>query len=281
MFKWLKIGIVVVVGGCIVGSFIFGKDLVSYLRSSGSSVRQALKDAVPTDFELRRAGDLLEEIIPEMHKNIQLIAQEEVEIAALKGEIVLSQKFVVQEQERIEHLRNQLALQKAGYMWSGRMVSRDQMTQDLSHRFDQFKESALLLESKRRLLVSREKSLQAAVGLLEKTRSQKNMLANKIKTLESQYRLIQASAVGSKIHVDNSKLTQTAKLIGQIKKRLDIAERVLAHESRFVVSVPTEQISEVDLLAQVDEYFQPKLATGPDTNGGKLLVTAGDETSNR
>jgi len=272
-------GIIVTVGGCIVGSFIFGKDLVSYLRSSGSSVRQALKDAVPTDFELKRAGDLLEEIIPEMHKNIQLIAQEEVEIAALKGEITVSQKYVAQEQERIEHLRNQLALQKAGYVRSGRMVSREQMTQDLSHRFDQFKESALLLESKRRLLVSRENSLQAALGLLEKTRSQKNMLANKIKTLESQYRLIQASAVGSKIHVDNSKLTQTAKLIGQIKKRLDIAERILAHESRYVVSFPYEKVSEVDLLAQVDEYFQPKLAAGSDTTAGELLVTAADETS--
>ena len=275
MFKWLKMGIIVVVGGCIVGSFIFGKDLVSYLRSSGSSVRQALKNAVPTDFELRRAGDLLEEIIPEMHKNIQLIAQEEVEIAALKGEITASQKYVAQEQDRIGHLRNQLALQKASYLRSGITVSRDQMTQDLSHRFDQFKESAILLESKKRLLLSRENSLQAAVSLLEKTRSQKNMLANKIKTLESQYRLIKAASVGSKIHVDNSKLTQTAKLIGQIKKRLAVAERVLAHESRYIVSLPTEQVNEVDLLAQVDEYFQPKPAAS------ELLVTAADETSNR
>ena len=146
MFKWLKMGIIVVVGGCIVGSFIFGKDLVSYLRSSGSSVRQALKNAVPTDFELRRAGDLLEEIIPEMHKNIQLIAQEEVEIAALKGEITASQKYVAQEQDRIGHLRNQLALQRVSYVRSGITISRDQMTQNLAHRFDQFKESALLYE---------------------------------------------------------------------------------------------------------------------------------------
>ena len=58
--------------------------------------------------------------------------------------------------------------------------------------------------------------------------------------------------------MDNSKLAKTEKLINQIKKRLDVAERVLAHESQFVQSIPVDTVVEEDLLMQVDEYFQTR-----------------------
>jgi hypothetical protein len=106
------------------------------------------------------------------------------------------------------------------------------------------------------LLVSREKSLHAAMQLLDKTRTEKRILENKIEALASQYRLVKAASVGSRIQVDNGKLAQTEKLIAQIKKRLDVAERVLAHESQFVESIPVDTVLEADLVAQVDEYFQ-------------------------
>ena len=56
--------------------------------------------------------------------------------------------------------------------------------------------------------------------------------------------------------MDNSKLAQTEKLLGQIKKRLDVAERVLAHESKFVQTIPVDMVSPDQLITQVDEYFQ-------------------------
>ena len=92
--------------------------------------------------------------------------------------------------------------------------------------------------------------------LLDKTRAQKRTLGAKIEGLESQWRLLKASAVGSHIQVDDSKLAKTQKLIDQIKKRLDVAERVLAHESRFIQSIPVDTITEKDLLSQVDDYFE-------------------------
>jgi hypothetical protein len=45
-------------------------------------MRGAVKDAVPIEFQIQRARDSLNDIIPEMQANIRLIAQQEVEIAA-------------------------------------------------------------------------------------------------------------------------------------------------------------------------------------------------------
>lgn len=254
--RWLKMGAIATVGLGLAGGLLFGKDVASYVRSSAKGVRTVVKDSVPIEFELRRARDLLEEIIPEMHANIRLIAQEEVEVAALKGEIAKSQEGLEDERVKIKTLRGSLESPRTQYVFAGRQYSRGDVKADLAARFERVKESELVLASKERLLASRENSLNAAVQLLEKTRSQKRILENKVETLASQYRIVKAASVGSKVQVDNGKLAQTEKLIAQIQKRLDVAERVLAHESRFIQAIPVDSVLEADLVAQVDEYFQ-------------------------
>lgn len=269
--KLLKTVLVVVVVVCVAGGLLFGKDMVSYIRSAVRSVQESVKGSVPIEFELKRARDTLEEIIPEMHANIRLIAQEEVEVAALKCGIEKGEKAVADERVRIAKLRDALDLQRAEYTFGRRVFSRAHVKEDLANRFERFKEAELVLASKERLLCRRENSLQAAIQLLEQTRAQKRLLADKIGALESQYRVVRASAVGSGIDIDNSKLAQTERLIAQIKKRLDVAERVLAHESRFVQTIPVDTIAEEDLLTQIDDYF------GPADEKKDLSVARGSE----
>ena len=258
VIKWLKRSVIVVAGLSLVGSLLFGKDVVSYVRSSAKSVQTAVKDSVPIEFELKRVRDLLEEIIPEMHANIRLIAEEEVEVAALNVDIARSEKSLEEEQLRIAKLRNALAKPQAHYCFGNREYPRSYVKEDLAHRFERFKESELVFAGKRRLLKTRENSLHAAMQLLERTRVRKRMLKEKIESLTSQHRLVKAAAIGSRIQVDNSKLAQTEKLIAHIKRRLDVADRVLAHENQFVQAIPVDAVVEEDLLAQVDEYFQAR-----------------------
>ncbi len=78
--KWFKRCLIGGLGLFIAGCLVFGKDVVSYVRSSAKSVQSAVKDAVPIEFELRRARDLLEEILPERlkvlgpHNRLNLLA---------------------------------------------------------------------------------------------------------------------------------------------------------------------------------------------------------------
>jgi hypothetical protein len=262
--KLLTRSVLVVAGILIVGGLLFGKDALSYVTSSAKSVRTAVKDSVPIEFELKRAKDLLDEIIPEMHANIRLIAQEEVEVAALKTDIAKSQVALDEEKTKISKLRNSLDIQQASYSFGDKEYSRNYVKEDLTNRFERFKESEVVMAGKQRLLTTREKSLESAMSMLDKTRSRKSLLENKIESLTSQYRLVKAASIGTNIQVDNSKLAQTEKLIAQIQKRLDVAERVLAHESQFIQEIPVDAVPEEDLLTQVDEYFQDQPQTSED-----------------
>ena len=168
----------------------------------------------------------------------------------------MSTEGLDEERSKIKTLRGSLEVHQAQYNFAGRHYTRGDVKADLAARFEWLKETELVLASKVRLLDSREKSLHAAMQVLEKTRNEKRILENRIETLASQHRLVKAASVGSQIQVDNGKLAQTGKLIAQIQKRLDVAERVLAHESRFIEAIPVDSVLEADLVAQVDEYFQ-------------------------
>jgi hypothetical protein len=274
--KWIKRGLIVAVVGGVVGSFVFGKDLLSYVKSSAKMTRTAFKDSVPIEFELKRATDLLEDIIPEIHQNIRLVAQEEIEIAALKSDIVRCSRSFGEEKQRIGNLRNALHVQKVSYTFANQDYSREELKQDLAWRFDRFKEAEVVLASKQRMLNTRESGLKNAMHLLSKTRSQKRLLASKIQALEAQHRLVKATSIGSPIQVDNSKIAQTEKLIGNIKKRLDVAERILAHESNFVQTIPIDGVQEVDLLMEIDTYFGAPESNVDTAEESDKLLAAGN-----
>ncbi len=253
--KAIKIGVIVLAAGAVLGVAAFGTDVFSYVGSSAKSMRMAVKDSVPIEFELRRASDLLDDIVPEMQANIHLIAQEEVELVSLKADIARSEESIEQGRSGLARLRDRLASPQVEFVIHGARYSRRNVKADLARRFDRAREAEVILEGKHRLLIARENSLRAAMELLEKTRGRKVLLAEKISSLEAQHRLVKAASAGSEFQVDSSKLAQAEKLIKKIRKRLDIAERVLSHEARFTEAIPVDTVDEGDLLTEVDEYL--------------------------
>jgi predicted nucleic acid-binding Zn-ribbon protein len=255
VLKAIKYGVLGIAGAALAGGLLFGSDLCSYARSGGRSIQAVVKDNVPIEFELRRARDLVDDIVPEMQANVRLIAQQEVEIADLRGEIERSQRAVEEERARVDKLRTGLSTPKTSFTFNRINYSRDQVKEELGRRFDGLKEAEIVLTGKQRLLSNRERSLAAAVQAMDRMRGQKSLLESQIAALDAQHRLVQAASVGSSVAIDNTKLAQTERLIAQIKKQLDVAERVLAHESRFVTPIQVDAVSEADLLREVDEHF--------------------------
>ena len=269
--KMIKVGVLGTAAALLVGGLVFGRDLASYIRSGGRSISAAMKDNVPIEFELRRARDLLDDIVPEMQANIRAIAEQEVEIASLRGEIEENQKAVAEQKSQVGKVRDCLARAGQSFTIGQISYSRDELKEDLSRRFDRTREAEMVLAGKKRLLSNREKSLAASLQLFEKTRGQRAMLENQIASLESQHKMVQLASVGSGVQVDHSKLAQTEQLIAQIKKQLDVAERVLAHKAKFVESSITLEnpVNEKELLSEVDSYLAgPQGATQPQEAKG-------------
>ena len=87
MFRCAKY-LVAVLGVVVIGGFVvWGSSFPSYVRTSARAVKDSVQEQVPIEFELRRARDMIENILPELQGQVRTIAQEEVAISALKRDI--------------------------------------------------------------------------------------------------------------------------------------------------------------------------------------------------
>lgn len=258
MWKWMKRSIVGLVAVALVGFFVFGKDVYSYVSSSGRLIQETVKDSVPVEFEIQRARDLLEQLLPEMRANLKHVAREEVDVATLERELESERTAITAQEARIAALRERLTEQKASYRLGRHAYSRQELVDTLARAFDQYKTAELLVRSKEKLLETRRRSLTAAVAKLEKMRLQRLELAAQVEALEGQFRLVQAEASTSKFQLDNSKLAQTNRLISDLRRRLEVAQKVLAREARFTDEIPIDVADEETVLDTVDAHFRAR-----------------------
>ncbi|MBL6705375.1 MAG: signal peptide-containing protein, partial [Planctomycetaceae bacterium] len=100
----------------------------------------------------------------------------------------------------------------------------------------------------------RQKSLQAAMQMLDRARNRKSELEQKVESLVAQHRLVKASSIGSRFHVDDSKLSKADRLLSDIQKRVDVSERVLAHDSISEITME-DVLDEDELLAEIDDHL--------------------------
>lgn len=252
LWKVIKYGALTTGGGLLVGGLVLGSDLGSYVRSSCRSVRVAVKDNIPVEFELRRARDLLDGVGPELHQNVRLVAEQEVEIAALKGDIEQGRHALSEEKTRVARLRDCLMTSQASFTFGDLTYNREQIKQELNRQFTHFREAEAAQTAKQQLAETRQRSLAAAMDAMEAAKAQKATLEAQIDGLEAQYHLVQAASAGSDFQIDHSRLAQAQKVVGEIRKQLDVAEHVLAHEAKFTQPVPIDVVDEKDLLTQVD-----------------------------
>jgi hypothetical protein len=152
ILKVAKLGLLSTGALALAGGLFFGHDAFSYVTSSARSVRTAAKEAVPIEFQLRRARDLVDDIIPEMHANVRLIAQQEVEIDSLKKDLAQSRDRLDEERAEIQKLRDALAKGEKKFTFADITYSREQVAEDLSRRLENVKEAELVLSSKQRLM---------------------------------------------------------------------------------------------------------------------------------
>jgi hypothetical protein len=259
--KPLKYVALATIGSMMLGGALFGREVFSYISSSARSVRSVVQESVPVEFQLRRAKDLVADIIPEMQANVRLIAQQEVEIDTLKTDIAMSRQSLSDERTRVARLRDELRTAEVSFNFGGYVYTREQLKEDLAHRFDNLKQAEVVLAGKERLLENRNRSLTAAMQALERTRSQKTLLENQIASLEAQNQLVRAASVGTEFHIDGSKLAQSEKLIREIKQQLDVAERVLAHNANFVEPIQIDVVNERELLDAVNDHLKDEKAS--------------------
>ncbi len=254
------------VGTALLGSLVVGREAVSYVRAGCKSVRQAVKAEVPLEFEIQRAQSLVDQLVPEVHHCMRVIAEEEVNVEDLNEEVRRTEESLAHQKQEILALRKDLGSGNSTFKYAGRVYAPEEVRRDLAERFNRFQTVEQTLSHRRQVLAARESALNAARAKLDAMLIAKQDLALEIENLDARLKTLRAAETASNIAIDHSQLSRAKQLIRELNKQLDVKEKLLDAEGRMTGLIPVLQSENVpeDLNSQIDKYFGDEAPATPE-----------------
>ncbi|MCG6157822.1 hypothetical protein [Rubinisphaera margarita] len=244
-------------------TFVFGNAAWTYMKTAGSEIRQSVKSQVPIEFEVRRAQQLVEDLVPEIRQAMHVIAEQQVEVETLHRAVNSRQDQLTKQKDAILALRENLDTGDTQYVIAGRSYSQQQVEKDLATRFRRFKMAEETLTREQEILTARQSSLASNEEHLATLISTKKDLEAQLAQLDARMRSVKAAeSISESTLLDDSRLQKAKGLIAELNKQLDIKERLLETETDSAGLIPVESDlePEVDITTEIDTYFEDDLA---------------------
>lgn len=227
----------------------------SYVRTGVNVASESVRDSVPIEWEIKRARQMIEDLKPEIAKNMQIVAKEEVSVQRLSEEITSKQTLLTKSREDILRLKDDLKSGAVRFVYAGRNYTQEQVRDDLSNRFKQFQVHEQTTNKLNQILVAREKNLDAARRKLDEMLSAKRELEVEIENLQARMTMVQVAQTSNPISIDDSHLSGTRQLLDEIRSRIDVAERLAASEGSISGNIQLDEVETSDVVQEIADYF--------------------------
>jgi hypothetical protein len=234
---------------------LFGRDAFSYATTSIGWVRQSVHDAVPVDFELKRARDMIAGLKPEIERNMHLIAKEEVEVKGLKDQLAAGEKSLAKSKSEIERLASDLKRGDSNFVYCGKAYTSRQVETDLTQRLETHKVKAATLDKLSQILGARERGLTAGREKLKAMQAAKSQLEVDVANLEARYEMVRVAQSTSEFNFDDSHLSRTKDMVKGIGAKIEVAEKLVNAETTYPGQINLEEPVSSNVLEEVARYF--------------------------
>ena len=252
----VKKGILIGAGVLVLLGLLFGRDGLTHAKTLLGMGRDALHDAVPVEFELSRARQMIKDLDPEIHRNMHVIAKEEVEVAHLREQLGIAGKNLAKNKGDIQRLTDDLQRGESNFVYAGKSYTGKQVETDLSRRFEQFKVKEATLEKLQQVLAARERGLTAGREKLKAMQAAKGQLEVDVANLDARLEMVKVAQATSEFNFDDSRLSRTKDLVSGISARIDVAEKLVNAESTYPGEINLDQEESVNITEQVTKYFE-------------------------
>ena len=242
----------------LVAVVLFGRNTIGYIKTSMGYVHDSVKNSVPVGFEIDHARQMIQDLVPEVRKNMHVIAKEEVEVRRLEEQIANSESKLAKDKEQLLRLKTDLVTAKDTYSYGGRNYTAGEVRTDLANRFERYKTAEATLASLKQVHDARVKSLAAARQKLEGMLAQKRQLQVEVENLEARNQMVAAAQTTSNYQFDDSQLGHAKELVQNLKTRLEVSEKLVNAESEFQGEISLDKASPQNILDQVGDYFGEK-----------------------
>ncbi len=234
---------------------LVGTGAWSYVKTGYQTASDTVRDSVPIEWEIKRARQMIEDLKPEISKNLQVVAREEVAVERLAEEVARKEALLAKSRDDILRLKGDLESGSVRFVYAGRTYSKDQVQEDLANRFKQFKVHEATTHKLNQILTARQKNLEAARRKLDEMLAAKRELEVQVENLQARLTMVQVAQTSNPVTLDDSQLSQTRQLLDEIRTRIDVAERTVASEGALDGMIPLDEPTAPELLDEITNYF--------------------------
>jgi uncharacterized coiled-coil protein SlyX len=252
----VKKGFVLGAAALVLLGLLFGREGFSHVKTSLGWVRQSVRESVPVEFEISRARQMIKDLDPEIHRNMHLIAKEEVEVKHLRDQLAQAEEQLAKNRSDIERLTSDLKRGDSNFVYCGKSYSSKQVEADLSRRFDQYRVKEATLTKLNQVLAARERGLEAGREKLKAMQAAKGQLEVDVANHEARMEMVKVAQSTSEFNFDDSRLSRTKELVRDIGARIDVAEKLVNAETAYPGQINLEDTEESDITEKVTAYFE-------------------------
>src|SRR4051812_8137675 len=252
----IKKAILLALGVGITTSVLFGRNAASYVSTTYHRLTSSVEEAVPVDFQIDRAKQMVRDLDPEIRRSMHVIAKEEVALEQLNQQIGGNQDQAEKNKKDILRLQADLSQNKVEYRYAGVSWKCDEVKHELSNRFNRFKVADDTLASMKQMRDAREKNLDAARQKLSAMINAKRKLEVDVQNLEAKRKLVEVAQASSDYVFDDSQLARAKDLINDIRIRLDVAAKLANADVNVQTEIPLNETAPADITDQVTQCFK-------------------------
>ncbi len=229
----------------------------SYLKTLHGQVGRSIRDAVPVSFELERLDRMIAELVPEIRRNQQVVAQLEVEVEYLEREVDAGQGEQQQAALQMRKLREALGREQPQCQFAGQNYTRDQVQRDLARRLDRYERQQAQLAAKEHLVAQRRRTLEAATAKVVEYRRQYDSLVGQAESLQAELKLVEAAQTAGRFEFDQSKVARARRLAEDVEKRIRVLQRLVDADRQPHGEIPVDADTR-PVEQRFDELFEPQ-----------------------
>lgn len=257
----------------VLGLVVLAKttNVGSYVSTAWLQAKTAVKESVPTKFEIDRIRNDIATLDQELDRMIQPIAEYKVAVTRLRTEVAAGEEKLNDQKKVLLDATSAVKSGKKELVYGNppRAYPVEQVKHKIAIDFESYKRFEANVKAQRKLLESKEASLAAAQEQLQQFASKKQEFQLQLAQLEAEYQINEAAAVGNDLKIDNTKASRIAQSLQELKDSIDrqrialeTKQGLLAANGIPLAQPPTTQGVDLDAIqAHLQGTADKKTAT--------------------
>ena len=254
---------------CLLSTLTIGFPLFSYAKCGLDWLKTSASEAVPLEWEIKRARQMIAELKPEIEDNAHRIAREKVQISKLKKQHAEASEGLAEGRDQIERLTNDLKQGSDQYTYAGTTYTSVQVKSDLASRFKRLKTKTETADKLNQILKARETSLKTTQDRMSSMMLAKRQLEVEIENLQARLGALRVAETNGNVKLDDSHLARTRDLLDEIAIRIDVHEESLAVDSEYFDQIDLDEPTDDYLLDEVAEFLHESVK---ESHSGSLVA---------